>query len=72
MKKFINHWFLILLVLILFGFLFYWFQVRPSNIRSKCANEVYSWIKEKSIKTDQAEAVTVRLNLCLYKNGLSR
>lgn len=72
MKNSLNYWLLILLISVLSGFLFYWFQVRPSNIKSMCANEVTSWIKEKGINTTQSDAVETRLNLCLYRSGLSR
>lgn len=63
---------LFVIIILLSSFCFYWFNTRPTKIRVNCANEISSWMKEKSITTDQAEAVSVRLNLCLYQNGLNR
>jgi hypothetical protein len=72
MKNSINYWLLILLISILSGFLFYWFQVRPSNIKSMCSNEVSSWIKEKKATSEDTDIIKTKLDLCLYRNGLSR
>lgn len=63
---------LFIVIILISGFCFYWFSTRPTKIRVNCAYEVSSWTKENNITTDQAKAVDVRLNLCLYKNGLNR
>lgn len=62
------------IVLVFAGiFLFYWFQIRPSNIKSTCANETIE--KLKSIKEERS-ADTWQKNYdlyyeaCLNKKGL--
>lgn len=72
MKQEKNLILLFVIATIIIGFSFYWFNTRPAKIKTNCANEVYDWIKEKSITTDKADLVETRLNLCLHQHGLSR
>jgi len=37
MEKLKQYWLIIVIVLVVFGGLFYWFQWRPSQIRKECS-----------------------------------
>ena len=53
----------VLILLVLIGLLFYWFQVRPSQIRKKC----YEIVKAKSRKLLEHNLV---YRSCLVENGM--
>ena len=60
----------LLIALILIGGWFYWFQIRPSNIRKRCYIEAFMGIKFH----EEKETREGRNNLykqCLVKNGIS-
>jgi hypothetical protein len=62
MKKFIaNNWFKIALI-ILSIWAFYWFELRPSVIKQKCANEFIA-VSVQDYQKDFYE-------MCLHENGL--
>jgi hypothetical protein len=59
-KKFII---LVSLGVIIFGVLFYWNAIRPSQIKKKC-------YRQSREKTSYAEGVDRMYNQCLKANGL--
>ena len=62
MKNFIsNNWFKIALIVLAFGS-FYWFGLRPSIIKQKCANEFIA----VSVQNYQKDFY----DMCLHENGL--
>jgi len=67
MKKFILV--IICLIIIVLGLLFYWFQIRPAQIRKECASKSevvtgeFSW---------QVEILKKRYDDCLLKKGLEK
>lgn len=58
---------LILLGLLIFGFVFYWYEYRPSKIRKDCWVKIKENIKGKDIDTIEVQRI---LNICLIGNGL--
>ena len=66
MQKLIKYKEVILVTIILLGFCFYWFQFRPSIIKSNC----YTEAKEKAIeKTKTDESATYLFDRNHWKNG---
>lgn len=65
----LNQWKFIILIMLIITSAFYWFQLRPTEIRKKCAqaSEVitgdFSWNKE---------ILRQRYNDCLSKHGLTK
>jgi len=73
-------------VVIVLGFLFYWFQVRPSMIRSACTNDVLMTQKYATTKfeRDQLGGDMNKINAmereksdfaykeCLHEKGISQ
>lgn len=51
MEKIKQYKYIIILTLIILGGVFYWFEFRPSNIRSSCA----LWARDKAVKENEAE-----------------
>jgi len=51
MEKIKQYKYIILIILVILGFAFYWFQLRPTQIRSKCWDTVEK-IKNGEIKSD--------------------
>ena len=62
-----NKGLLIATLLIIAG-LFYWFQVRPSNIRKACYSEVEE--KYKSSGSVRKENLNLTFGVCLTRNGM--
>lgn len=61
---------LIIVLFVIFG-LFYWYQIRPSNIRKKCYNFAKSEIIKYKIKLDSAPYyANLSYESCLSSNGL--
>ncbi len=54
------------LYLVSIVFLFYWFQIRPAEIRKACVNDLFQ------VKYDQAGVIVLygRYNICLARKGL--
>lgn len=75
-----NGYFLIFFIII--GLLFYWFQIRPANIRTKCSDyameksvALYPLISERGTtkRTILQEEMEVKLySSCLHEKGLEK
>lgn len=70
---------LIVLVVVLIGFGFYWFQVRPSEIKKNCIKEIEStsggtayqqFLKETGGINLELPEVGGKYKACLARNGL--
>ena len=46
-----NNLIFVFIILLIIGFLFYWFQIRPSEIRSECAVITEEELVTKGTKT---------------------
>jgi hypothetical protein len=70
MKIFIkNNWFklsLLLIIIVMVGGWFYWFQLRPSQMRKKCFEAVSSL---KDLSFSQANTA---IDICLKRYGLEK
>lgn len=61
---------IVLIVILLFGGLFYWFQWRPNEIRKNCEWAVFS--KESAeYEGENAVIQNNQYRQCLVKNGLN-
>ena len=58
------------LTLFLFGFLFYWFQIRPSKIRSYCDWSV-RWGPDKPSNSQIEKKYDFLYKSCLRSKGIS-
>ena len=62
----------IFLIILFLGFIFYWFQIRPSQIRQRC----HKWIVdlpgsiEKELSEKGIKAYDALYNRCLHEKGL--
>lgn len=70
MKKFLFNS-LLIIVLLMAGGMFYWFQIRPSNIRATCQEEV----KNKAQATEEEKSYDTSLannwyRICLASKGM--
>ncbi|MFA5644471.1 MAG: hypothetical protein WC928_03030 [Patescibacteria group bacterium] len=71
MKKLKEYWIIMLIFLCLVGGWFYWFELRPTNIRIACGYKTAEW-NNKSETFIEIEAVRMYLDLCLIKSGLNK
>lgn len=55
------------LVLLFTVFLFYWFQLRPSQIRTECEAYTHNYNKDNDLTMTQFNFV---YNACLHRNGI--
>ncbi len=60
---------LFLLIIVLSSFWFYWFQWRPTKIKSGCVSEVGK-ITSESKESWKMEEINWAYNVCLHKKGL--
>jgi hypothetical protein len=68
MKKILNRNLVLILVLVLLlGIFFYWFQIRPSEIRKSC--DQIAWNDGKSRDAD-TKFYDWKYNQCLHSQGL--
>lgn len=75
-----NYWIFALLIILFLGF--YWFQLRPSNIRQSCHDEAFiisfEYITQNKIpdveqrRITQDKEYTRTYNLCLDAHGLQK
>lgn len=64
MNKLKQYKYIILILLIVLGFIFYWYEIRPAKIRHNC-----SW----SYSGDHwYEAFDDEYNFCIHEKGLSK
>lgn len=63
MEKIKQYKVIIIIGLVIIGFGFYWFQIRPSQIRIECGEKRY----DGSLSYREAQYIT-----CLRSNGLDR
>ena len=66
-----DNWFKLAILIIIFvitGGSFYWFQWRPSQIRIECEDYVKGEIKGKNVSFSDASVI---LNFCIKSKGLS-
>lgn len=61
MKK--QHYIIIALILLIFGGAFYWYEVRPSQIRKKC-------IQSANTESNKAYFNETAYKKCLMENGI--
>jgi len=64
MEKIKQYKYIILIGLLILGFAFYWFQIRPAQIRRECYNTIPDYWKQAG-----AEKAPVFKN-CLLEHGL--
>lgn len=69
MKKFSRILFAVLLIVTV-SFVFYWYEYKPSKIRSDCADKAFSALEK--LEDQQITAVTVPLHQYVYENCLHR
>jgi hypothetical protein len=87
MKKFkeilikLNNWKFVILIIVIIGGAFYWFQMRPINIRKGCVDlaEKEIWLNKDHVgyisitQNERAEGkFDVYYERCLYEHGLIR
>ncbi len=72
MEKLKQYWLIILMVLIVIGGLFYWYEWRPSQIRKDCSKETKEFLKEMGERQmgDFLSAFNVRYKSCITINGI--
>lgn len=73
MEKFKQYWMIILLILFVLGASFYWYQLRPNQIRKECAQTSSDlWNEKKDSFKDTATAqgfFDIYYEVCLHKKG---
>lgn len=77
LKKFMNkikdwikkHWRALMIILII-GLWFYWFQWRPTEIRKECINKLTEIVKENKLSGVTASNVDSFFKICIRKKGL--
>ncbi len=69
MEKIKQYKYIILLVLVILGLSFYWFQLRPSKIRIDCWTKVKEVLNGKAVSSNEAEGMQ---NLCERGKGLNQ
>lgn len=62
--------FIFLLLVIIAGFLFYWFQIRPSKIRSDCGFEPVALYNKNETAMSYQEFYDFYYQKCLNQHGL--
>jgi len=62
-EKIKKYKYIILVVLIILGFLFYWYEIRPSQIRKRCSHHF-------SVDNRSLEAMEVFYKACLNSWGI--
>lgn len=77
MEKFKQYKYIILILIVILGFAFYWFQLRPSEIRKYCSNWAAQYngtlIGDGVISIDQSGSrYTTDYQSCLNEKGLSQ
>lgn len=63
----------IILIVCVSSFLFYWYEIRPSNIKSRCANETIEALSESDIRREPIDwqiTYDLKYKTCLNKAGL--
>ena len=58
-----------LVVVFIISFLFYWYEYRPTQIRSKCENDMEATIKGTGKTIEQAD---FSYKMCLRAGGLEK
>ena len=67
MEKLKEYKYIIIIALLLSGFIFYWYEYRPTKIRTKCFDTVHEVLKGKN---PSSEDYNFGYNLCLHSRGL--
>jgi len=65
--------FFILTTIIVLSIFFYWFQIRPAQIRSKCSKTTGEGVESEYKKTGiyiSTSLAESRYNFCLHSSGL--
>ena len=75
MEKLKQYKHIILLALLILGFVFYWFQLRPTNIRKECYKDTYIDATDKISELDKKYGIYDERNerdyeKCLRSKGL--
>jgi hypothetical protein len=73
MEKIKQYKFIILIVILLLGFSFYWFEWRPAQIRKECNIKALQQTDEGKGLFKNTEAITFynfTYALCLHEKGL--
>lgn len=79
MEKIKQYKYIILIALIILGISFYWFQIRPSQIKKECSSQVEKMRKtgkdgngifNVKLLTGERESVNGAYSDCLRKNGI--
>lgn len=72
MNKVKEYKWIIIITFLILGFSFYWFQYRPSEIKSRCLSEAEFNMNISTIENAQAryKATDDYYQLCLHRFGL--
>lgn len=60
-----------IIILFLIGFSFYWFGVRPAEIRKFCTNKMLDIVKKTNSPLTRTESADYFYRVCLQQNGLN-
>jgi preprotein translocase subunit YajC len=63
-----KYWWIVLIIIIGFG-LFYWFQLRPAQIRRQCMYDVGGSCLQNMITGSRCET---QYKACLLRNGITK
>lgn len=70
MTKIKQYWLIIVIILILSGGYFYWFQWRPSQIAKECNKEAVEKAKEVKDGSQAIKIYDICYKSCLREKGL--
>jgi hypothetical protein len=69
----LNNWKSIIFIVFILGGAFYWYEIRPSLIFSKCSERAVAKIKESIVSKDEmGEFYDRSYLLCLRDNGINK
>ena len=71
MKKYIkenkNTFIILAIILIILAFIFYWFQLRPTNIKKNCSQKITTIPADAGVTKEQAELNAKEFEKCKLK-----
>jgi len=71
MQKLKQYWAIILLVIIILGGAFYWYELRPIPIRKKCGEYATNAAEKNNVLSDNSDAVIMFYKICIVLAGLN-
>ena len=61
---------IIILAVMILGFLFYWYEFRPYQVKKNCFKETTEWVKDQETLEEYSKAYDFYYKNCLRKRGL--